>query len=162
MLNKRIFASILLLAFLFALNILQGFLKKRAHSINMCKEKFFIEVAYKGKRAKVMGFCSRPHLGILEKGCDFRNGLSIKVLRNGQVICRDMSAYKKVTLGIPISINKEGTYGLCAIPGIGPYIAKQIVKERKRKGRYRNLNELLQIKGIGKKLYKKILPYISL
>ncbi len=74
----------------------------------------------------------------------------------------EIDAYKKITLGIPISINRESEEGLCAIPGIGPSLAKRIVEERRKKGGFKSKKELLEVKGIGKRLFKKILPYISL
>ncbi len=163
--DREFFASILLLAFLYGLNLLHGLFKQETPSIatlSKCKERFFIEIAHVGKRPQVLGFCMKPHLKILEERCGFRNGISIKILKHGSVICRDMSAYKKITLGIPISINREREYGLCAIPGIGPHIAREIVKLRKRKGRFNSLNEILQVRGIGKRIYNRILPYISL
>jgi len=121
-----------------------------------------VEISKEGTRAKVIGFCSRPSLDLLEKCGDIKNGLSIRILNNGYVICKDMSAYKRITLRITISINKEGVYGLCAIPGIGPSIAKEIIKEREKRGGFKSLDELLSVHGIGTKLYRKITPYISL
>jgi len=159
--DKRFLGSMLLFVFLVGLNISRGLLKQATLCRPKQKEKFFVEIADKGERPRVVGFYERPRLKILE-GCGFRNGLSIKILNNGNVKCSDMSAYKKVTLGIPISVNREGVYGLCAIPGVGPYIAKGIVKERQRRGGFKKLDELLQIKGIGINLYNRILPYISL
>ena len=126
--DKRFFSSMLLLVFLGALNISHGLLKQESLHRPKQKERFFVEIADKGKRPRVVGFYRRPCLKVL-RSCGFRNGLSIKILNNGNVKCRDMSAYKRITLGIPISVNKEGVYGLCAIPGVGPYIAKGIVKE---------------------------------
>ena len=43
---------------------------------------------------------------------------------------RYMSAFHKVTLGIPLSINRESVEGLTAIPGIGNSLALTIEKER--------------------------------
>jgi len=159
--DKRFDAAVLLLVFLFFLNILHDFLSRGSASAPGCTKSFFIEIAEQGKRPVVLAFCTRPSLEVIKR-CGFKNGLSIKILKDGTVTCRTMSAYKRITLGIPISINREKTYGLCAIPGIGPYVARQIVKERKSRGGFNSLEELIQVKGIGKKLYNKILPYISL
>ena len=161
MLDKRLDASVLLLVFLFLLNILHDSLSRGSVSAPECRKSFFVEIAEQGKRPVVLAFCTRPSLEVVKR-CGFRNGLSVKIFKDGTVICRTMSAYKRITLGIPISINREGIYGLCAIPGIGPYLAKQIVKERRSRGGFNSLEELMQVKGIGKKLYNKILPYISL
>jgi len=160
--DKNAYASLLLLLFLFLLNLTQLEFGAKVKEKNKYKNVFFVEIIKGDKRAEVLKFYSKPPLGLLKK-CDYiRNGLSIKILANNIIICKDMSAYKKITLGIPISINSERIYGLCAVPGIGPSIAKEIIKERKRKGKFKSLDELLNVHGIGKELYRKMLPYISL
>ena len=74
----------------------------------------------------------------------------------------EMPAFYKVTLGIPISLNRETEHGLTAIPGIGPKLAERIIKGRTERGGFKNLNEIKSINGIGEKLYNKVLPYIEL
>ena len=73
-----------------------------------------------------------------------------------------LSAFQKITLGLPISINTENADGLTAVPWIGPKIAASIVLERKRRGRYMSLDDLRSIKGIGPAIYRKIAPYLAL
>ncbi len=75
---------------------------------------------------------------------------------------KDLSAFYKVTLGIPISINNESEEGLTAIPGIGPGLAKKIVNERSIRGKFNNLSEITEINGIGLGTYTKIAPYVIL
>ncbi len=61
-----------------------------------------------------------------------------------------------------IHLNAATEQELIAIPGIGPTIAKRIVEYRKSKGPYQSIEELLQVKGIGKKTLKKIRPFLQL
>jgi DNA uptake protein ComE-like DNA-binding protein len=75
---------------------------------------------------------------------------------------KEMSAFYKITLGIPISLNSESEMGLTAIPGIGPGLAKAIVEERTKRNGFKSLGELLSIDGIGGKLHRKIAPYLTL
>jgi competence protein ComEA len=75
---------------------------------------------------------------------------------------REMSAFYKTTLGIPICLNSELEMGFTAIPGIGLGLAKAIVEERTKRGGFKSLGELLSINGIGEKLYRKITPYLTL
>lgn len=75
---------------------------------------------------------------------------------------REMSAFYKLTLGIPISLNRESEEGLTAIPGIGLGLAKAIVVERSKRGGFRGLDEILSINGISHRLYGKIRPFITL
>ena len=74
----------------------------------------------------------------------------------------DIPAFYKVTLGIPISLNRESEEGLTAIPGIGPKLAGAIVRDRDKRGGFRALSEIKDIPGIGDKTYEKIAPYVTL
>jgi len=64
--------------------------------------------------------------------------------------------------GMPVSINKEIQEGLTAIPGIGPGLAKAIVRERTGRGGFQAPDEILSVPGIGPALYRKISPYLAL
>lgn len=74
----------------------------------------------------------------------------------------EMSAFYKITLGIPISLNRESEEGLTAIPGIGPGLGKAIVQGRSKRGGFKSLDEIVLINGIGSTLYTKIRHYLSL
>ncbi|UCD04704.1 MAG: helix-hairpin-helix domain-containing protein [candidate division WOR-3 bacterium] len=63
---------------------------------------------------------------------------------------------------IQLSINDVGESELESLPGIGPVLARRIIDYRDRIGRYKSLEELKQVKGIGDKLYLKISPYLKL
>ena len=73
-----------------------------------------------------------------------------------------ISAFHRITLGLPVSINRESEEGLSAIPGIGPGLAEVIVRERSRRGGFKDLEEIKSLSGIGDRIYKKIAPYIKL
>ena len=74
----------------------------------------------------------------------------------------EISAFHKVTLGIPIDINKESVYGLTAIPGIGNSLARKVKEERIKRNGFTDINELKELPGIGEKLFSKIAPYIRI
>jgi competence protein ComEA len=74
----------------------------------------------------------------------------------------EMSAFSKLTLGLPISLNRENEVGLTALPGIGTSLAHAIVWERQNRGGFKNLDELKDIRGIGKKLLEQIRPFLTL
>ena len=75
---------------------------------------------------------------------------------------KEMSAFYRLTLGIPISLNRESEEGLTAIPGIGPRFARAIVIERSKRGGFKDMDEILSIDGISHGLYRKIRPLITL
>ena len=72
------------------------------------------------------------------------------------------TAFHKITLGMPININKESVKGLTAIPGIGNVLARTIEDERKKRKGFKDINELKSLHGIGDKLFAKIKPYVEL
>ena len=74
----------------------------------------------------------------------------------------EMTAFQKVTLGIPIDINRESAIGLTAIPGIGKSLARTISDERVKRNGFKDINELKTLPGIGEKLFSKIAPYIRI
>ncbi|MDR3231804.1 MAG: helix-hairpin-helix domain-containing protein [Synergistaceae bacterium] len=51
----------------------------------------------------------------------------------------------------PIDINRATAEELTALKGIGPVLARNIVEYRSRNGRFRSVDELLRVKGIGDK-----------
>jgi competence ComEA-like helix-hairpin-helix protein len=75
---------------------------------------------------------------------------------------REIPAYQKLTLGILISINQETEEGLTALPGIGPQTARILIRERQKRGGFKDLNELKSLPGIGKGTLRKIKPFLTL
>ena len=60
-----------------------------------------------------------------------------------------------------VNINTANTEELTAITGIGPKTADSIVAYRKKNGKFKNANDLLNIKGIGEKSLKKMTPQLA-
>lgn len=61
-----------------------------------------------------------------------------------------------------ININTADIKALIKLPGIGKKTAEKIVELRKVKGHFKSLNELSEVKGIGKKKLKKMKDFIYL
>ena len=59
-----------------------------------------------------------------------------------------------------IELNRASVNGLMLLPGIGPTIAARIVIMRDSIGSFQWVNELLDVKGIGKNKLSKIKPFI--
>jgi competence protein ComEA len=95
----------------------------------------------------------------------FHSGSKVTVLEDkGSYACShgEISSFHKISLGLPVSLNTESEEGLTAVPGIGPSLAETIVKERTRRGGFKNLEELKSVYGIGDKKYKTIISYVTL
>ncbi|MDY6972911.1 MAG: helix-hairpin-helix domain-containing protein, partial [Thermodesulfobacteriota bacterium] len=78
------------------------------------------------------------------------------------VLKGEMSPFHKITLGLPISLNRESLDGLTAIRGIGPKTAHAIVRERTKRGGFKSVAEILSVPGVGPALFDKISPYVVL
>ncbi len=71
------------------------------------------------------------------------------------------SAHKAAFTG-KISLNQASPVSLTAIRGIGEKTAQVIVQYRKEHGPFRDLRDLLRVKGIGEKKLEKIVPFLIL
>jgi len=105
------------------------------------------------------------HHGEIEGEAIVRPGTKVTILSAGdstQLIVGRMDAYYRVSLGIPLSVNRATESDLVAVPGIGPRIAEAIVRERAKRGKYNTLEEILGAKGINQRTYRRIKPYLTL
>ena len=64
--------------------------------------------------------------------------------------------------GDVIVINTADASALCQLPGIGPSTAERIVAFRNEQGSFQSLEDLLQVKGIGRAKFEKIKDLICL
>jgi competence ComEA-like helix-hairpin-helix protein len=74
----------------------------------------------------------------------------------------ELTAYHKITLGMPVNINTESAEGLTALPGIGKTLARTIERERIKRNGFKNISELRGLPGIGEKKFSKIAPHVRL
>jgi competence protein ComEA len=61
-----------------------------------------------------------------------------------------------------VNVNIATAADLERLPGVGPVLARRIVEHREAKGLFRQLDDLLQVKGIGPRLYARLKPHLSL
>lgn len=66
-----------------------------------------------------------------------------------------------ILLGKKMDINSVSVETLEALSGIGPSLAKEIVKYREAHGRFKNIAELTNVKGIGSKKLERIKSYVK-
>ena len=60
-----------------------------------------------------------------------------------------------------IDINSADKSTLASLPGIGPAKAEAIVKYRESNGNFTSIDDLTNVKGIGKKSLVKLKPYLK-
>jgi competence protein ComEA len=61
-----------------------------------------------------------------------------------------------------VDLNHADEAALLGLPGIGETRARAIVAYRSAHGGFRNLSQLLQVKGIGRALLKRLRPLVTL
>jgi comEA protein len=61
-----------------------------------------------------------------------------------------------------ISLNRAGKADLEALPGIGPVMAGRILEDRRERGRFRSVDDLMRVRGVGPKTLEKIRPYLRI
>jgi competence protein ComEA len=62
----------------------------------------------------------------------------------------------------PLDINTATAEELQALPGIGTAMASRIVAFREEHGAFRRVEDLMRVKGIGEKSFKKLKPSIKI
>jgi competence protein ComEA len=61
-----------------------------------------------------------------------------------------------------VNINQASATQLGYLPRIGPKVAARIIEYRKAHGPFSRPEELMEVKGIGEKLFLSLKPYIAL
>ena len=72
-----------------------------------------------------------------------------------------LSAATKKPPPKPININTASSEELQQVPGIGPVTAEKILQMRKSYGAFKSVDDLLSIRGIGKKRLEKMRKYLT-
>ncbi len=61
-----------------------------------------------------------------------------------------------------VNINKADVKELTTLPGIGEKTAQRIINFRKSNGKFKKKSDVLKVKGIGEKKFKKIEKLITI
>jgi competence protein ComEA len=91
------------------------------------------------------------------------NGIKITVIStfgNQQIAVNEIELAKRLALGLPLDINRANESDLLLITGIGEATAKKILELRSKLGRYKDIEQLTEIKGIKEKKLEKLRPYL--
>lgn len=72
------------------------------------------------------------------------------------------SAAASLSLTGKLNINNAKVEELLLLPYVGEVRSKSIYSHRESRGAFKKLTSLLDVKGVGEKTYKRILPYIKL
>lgn len=60
-----------------------------------------------------------------------------------------------------LDVNRATKQDFDALPGVGPKLAERIMKHRQSVGVFQSLDDLREVKGIGKKTFERIRPLVT-
>ena len=60
-----------------------------------------------------------------------------------------------------VNVNTASAEQLAMLPGVGPSVAGRIVEHRSKNGDFKQVDDLLLVKGIGEKSLAKMKPYLA-
>src|SRR6266478_3125946 len=87
--------------------------------------------------------------------------LSLLFLFLGLVFSAALFPAKKKPPLKPVNLNTATSEELQQVPGIGPATAEKILQMRKSYGAFKSVDDLLSIKGLGKKRLEKMRKYLT-
>jgi competence protein ComEA len=88
-------------------------------------------------------------------------GAVLDISGKGMVKTGEMTAARKLALGLRIDINRASKEELVLVPGIGEKTAERIIRLRKQRGAFRDLSELTSIPGIKEKRLNHLRKYLA-
>jgi competence ComEA-like helix-hairpin-helix protein len=80
----------------------------------------------------------------------------------GKLQVGEISAAKKIALGVTLDVNSASADDLALVPGIGDSAASRIVRMRIEKGKFSSLSELKNVTGIKDKKLEKMRGFLSI
>ncbi len=72
----------------------------------------------------------------------------------------DFRRFKVEELTVKIPINRASQEELELLPGVGPILARRIIEYRKENGKFREISDLLKVKGITSTLLLQIENFV--
>jgi competence protein ComEA len=73
---------------------------------------------------------------------------------------RELSGLELVHLGRPVDLNRASAEDLAAVPGIGPGLAGDVVREREERGPFASPDSLRRVRGIGPARLERARPWV--
>ena len=132
------------------------------------------------RRGMVQIDAGRPVLEALERAGGIKGHLSLspealttkidkssrlKVIPDGEgkgrISLEPLAPPKLKVLSVPIPLNTASVDELDTLPGIGPKTAQAIVEYRESHGKFTSAEELLQVRGIGRKKLDALRPHVT-
>jgi len=89
-----------------------------------------------------------------------RNLVAAMVLVAMTAMAMDSAAAETGSSGAVVNLNTATATELSYLPGVGPSKANAIIEYRSNR-EFKKVDDLMRVKGIGRKTFKKIQPYLT-
>jgi competence protein ComEA len=83
-------------------------------------------------------------------------GLSLSGLASHPAVAEGEAAPHKT-----VNLNQATSAELARLPRVGPKLADRIVAHRTEHGPFRRIEDLMEVKGVGEKLFTGLKPYLA-
>ena len=147
-----------------------------------CDAPFYLEAAGDVPWPGVFGFCKQPVTPaslLCRAGADPRTRPELRDFdttplapgtrvvfrtrdRETRLLRESMSAFTRLTLGMPVPVNRVSAEELMALPGVGPALARSIVEQRNRMKGFDGETDLLSVHGIGTRTLERLRPLVCI
>jgi competence protein ComEA len=84
-----------------------------------------------------------------------------KALSKIDIVHSAFEVFEEEIIPAKVNINTASLEELESLPRIGPAIANRIIEYRNTHGRFKSIEEITKVKGIGKKTFEKIKDMIT-
>jgi len=101
--------------------------------------------------------------GLTKEDFPLNSGMKITISsnsNNSNVTVAKIESSKRLALSMPLDINRVTETDLILVSGIGEVTAKKILDLRSKLGRYKNIEQLTEIKGIKENKLAKLRQYL--
>jgi comEA protein len=88
-------------------------------------------------------------------------GPRLSQLKDSLENVRDKSKSSSLSAGTKINLNTAYASELIVLPGVGEVTAERIISYREKKGGFKNIAQIMDVKGIGTKKFEKLKEYIT-
>ena len=88
------------------------------------------------------------------------DGLHVHVPEKGEEYSRVPDSRNSSAIGKPIDINRASVEELMTLKGVGPVLAGNIVEYRLKIGRFHSVEDLMRVKGIGRKKLEDLQDFV--
>ena len=87
--------------------------------------------------------------------------MKVLIVVLGMVLLAGGSAVAASAEGV-VNINTADAQALMLLPRVGPAIAERIIEFREKNGKFKSVEDLMLVRGVGEKTFELLEPYLAI